>query len=141
MTHPVQGLDNYRQLIETLTFGKGVIKAFCEIAPLDAPNGGGGPGQRSRPHWLRPRLQVRPCRRRGALVALPPCRLRRQWRPGLGLSITSEFVRLIRGELRIDSPPGRGAHCDRPAPPREHSTELPGDTSRLLDWVWRTFAW
>jgi D-alanyl-D-alanine carboxypeptidase (penicillin-binding protein 5/6) len=22
-----------------------------------------------------------------------------------------------------------------------HSTDLPGDTSRLLDWVWRTFAW
>ena len=37
MTHPVQGLDNYRQLIETLTNGRNVIKAYCEIAPLDSP--------------------------------------------------------------------------------------------------------
>ena len=37
LTHPVQGLDNYEQLIGTLTSGKGVIKAFCEIAPLDTP--------------------------------------------------------------------------------------------------------
>jgi glucose 1-dehydrogenase len=39
LTHPVQGLDNYRQLIDTLTSGTDVIKAFCEIAPLDAPVG------------------------------------------------------------------------------------------------------
>jgi threonine dehydrogenase-like Zn-dependent dehydrogenase len=39
LTHPIQGLDNYRQLIETLTSGKDVIKAFCEIAPLDSPVG------------------------------------------------------------------------------------------------------
>ena len=39
LTHPVQGLDNYRELIDTLTSGKNVIKAFCEIAPLDAPLG------------------------------------------------------------------------------------------------------
>jgi glucose 1-dehydrogenase len=39
LTHPVQGLDNYAQLIGTLTSGKGVIKAFCEIAPLDTPAG------------------------------------------------------------------------------------------------------
>jgi glucose 1-dehydrogenase len=39
LTHPVQGLDNYRQLIATLTAGKDVIKAFCEIAPLDAAAG------------------------------------------------------------------------------------------------------
>ena len=39
LTHPIQGLDNYRQLIETLTSGKDVIKAFCEIAPLDTPVG------------------------------------------------------------------------------------------------------
>ena len=39
LTHPVQGLDNYAQLIDTLTIGKGVIKAFCEIAPLDTPTG------------------------------------------------------------------------------------------------------
>jgi glucose 1-dehydrogenase len=34
MTHPVEGLDNYRQLIDTLHTGNGVIKAYCEIAPL-----------------------------------------------------------------------------------------------------------
>jgi threonine dehydrogenase-like Zn-dependent dehydrogenase len=34
-----EGLDNYRQLIDTLTSGKGVIKAFCNIAPLDTPVG------------------------------------------------------------------------------------------------------
>ena len=39
LTHPVQGLDNYRELIDTLTSGQGVIKAFCEIAPLDSPVG------------------------------------------------------------------------------------------------------
>jgi len=39
LTHPVQGLDNYRELIDTLTSGQGVIKAFCEIAPLDLPVG------------------------------------------------------------------------------------------------------
>jgi threonine dehydrogenase-like Zn-dependent dehydrogenase len=39
LTHPIQGLDNYRQLIDTLTMGKDVIKAFCEIAPLDTPVG------------------------------------------------------------------------------------------------------
>jgi glucose 1-dehydrogenase len=35
LTHPVRGLENYRQLIDTLTSGKNVIKAYCEIAPLD----------------------------------------------------------------------------------------------------------
>jgi threonine dehydrogenase-like Zn-dependent dehydrogenase len=35
LTHSVQGLDNYRQSIETLTSSRNVIKAFCEIAPLD----------------------------------------------------------------------------------------------------------
>src|SRR5256885_10927869 len=52
LTHPIQGLDNYRQLIDTLTSGKDLIKAFCEIAPLDSPvetpaygvAGGGGAG-------------------------------------------------------------------------------------------------
>ena len=39
LTHPVQGLENYRELIDTLTSGKNVIKAYCEIAPLDAPVG------------------------------------------------------------------------------------------------------
>jgi threonine dehydrogenase-like Zn-dependent dehydrogenase len=32
LTHPVHGLENYEQLIDTLNNGKGVIKAFCEIA-------------------------------------------------------------------------------------------------------------
>ena len=39
LTHPVQGLENYRELIDTLTMGKDVIKAFCDIAPLDSPVG------------------------------------------------------------------------------------------------------
>ena len=39
LTHPIHGLDNYEKLIGTLTTGKGVIKAFCEIAPLDTPVG------------------------------------------------------------------------------------------------------
>ncbi len=34
LTHPVDGLANYAQLIETLTSGRGVIKAYCEVAPL-----------------------------------------------------------------------------------------------------------
>jgi len=32
LTHPVCGLENYAQLIETLTSGKNVIKVFCEVA-------------------------------------------------------------------------------------------------------------
>src|SRR5438067_9634261 len=39
LTHRIDGLDNYRRLIDTLTSGKDVIKAYCEIAPLDAPGG------------------------------------------------------------------------------------------------------
>src|SRR5690242_15329576 len=42
LTHPVQGLDSYRELIDTLTMGKNVIKAFCDIAPLDTPVGAAG---------------------------------------------------------------------------------------------------
>jgi glucose 1-dehydrogenase len=41
LTHPVKGLDNYRQLMDTLTNGKGAIKVFMEIAPL-APAADGG---------------------------------------------------------------------------------------------------
>jgi glucose 1-dehydrogenase len=33
LTHPVQGLENYRQLIDTLTNARGTIKVFLEIAP------------------------------------------------------------------------------------------------------------
>ena len=32
LTHPVRGLDNYMQVFEALTTGKGVIKAFCVVA-------------------------------------------------------------------------------------------------------------
>lgn len=32
LTHPVKGLDNYAQLIDTLTSVKGAIKVFCEIS-------------------------------------------------------------------------------------------------------------
>jgi glucose 1-dehydrogenase len=32
LTHPVKGLENYRQLIETLTTARGAIKVFCEVA-------------------------------------------------------------------------------------------------------------
>ena len=31
LTHPVNGLDQYRELIEILSSGKNVIKAFCEV--------------------------------------------------------------------------------------------------------------
>lgn len=34
LTHPVRGLENYRELLGHLTGGNGVIKAFCEVAPL-----------------------------------------------------------------------------------------------------------
>jgi threonine dehydrogenase-like Zn-dependent dehydrogenase len=34
LTHPVSGLGSYAQLIETLTTGRDVIKAYCEVAPL-----------------------------------------------------------------------------------------------------------
>jgi threonine dehydrogenase-like Zn-dependent dehydrogenase len=32
LTHPVRGLENYRELLSHLTSGNGVIKAYCEIA-------------------------------------------------------------------------------------------------------------
>ncbi len=34
LTHPIKGLDNYEQLMRTLTDAKDAIKVFCEIAPL-----------------------------------------------------------------------------------------------------------
>lgn len=34
LTHPVKGLDNYRELFEKLTTAKGAIKVFCEVADL-----------------------------------------------------------------------------------------------------------
>ncbi len=32
LTHPVPGLENYERLIDTLTTGHGVIKAYCEVS-------------------------------------------------------------------------------------------------------------
>jgi hypothetical protein len=32
LTHPVKGLENYRELFDTLTTAKGAIKVFCEVA-------------------------------------------------------------------------------------------------------------
>ena len=34
LTHPVKGLENYRDLLDTLTTAKGAIKVFCEVADL-----------------------------------------------------------------------------------------------------------
>ncbi len=34
LTHPVKGLENYRELLDTLTTAKGAIKVFCEVADL-----------------------------------------------------------------------------------------------------------
>ncbi len=31
LTHPVRGLENYRELIGHLTSGNGVIKAYCQV--------------------------------------------------------------------------------------------------------------
>jgi threonine dehydrogenase-like Zn-dependent dehydrogenase len=35
LTHPVKGLENWRELLDTLTKGQGVIKVYCEVADLD----------------------------------------------------------------------------------------------------------
>jgi glucose 1-dehydrogenase len=32
LTHPVPGLENYRQLIDLLTTARGAIKVYCEVA-------------------------------------------------------------------------------------------------------------
>jgi glucose 1-dehydrogenase len=34
LTHPVDGLDNFRELIDTLTSARGAIKVFCRVASL-----------------------------------------------------------------------------------------------------------
>ena len=34
LTHPVKGLDNYRELLDTLTTAKSAIKVYCEVANL-----------------------------------------------------------------------------------------------------------
>jgi glucose 1-dehydrogenase len=36
LTHPVKGLESYRELFDTLTRTKGAIKVLCEVAALDA---------------------------------------------------------------------------------------------------------
>jgi threonine dehydrogenase-like Zn-dependent dehydrogenase len=35
LTHPVRGLDNYKELMNTLTDAKGAIKVFCDVAPIN----------------------------------------------------------------------------------------------------------
>jgi len=42
LTHPIRGLENYRQLIETLTTAGDAIKVFLEIAPLGSAEPRGG---------------------------------------------------------------------------------------------------
>ena len=37
LTHPVHGLENYAQLLNTLTSAKDAIKVYCEVAPLGDP--------------------------------------------------------------------------------------------------------
>ena len=34
LTHPIRGLERYRELMDTLTTAKGAIKVYCEVAPL-----------------------------------------------------------------------------------------------------------
>jgi threonine dehydrogenase-like Zn-dependent dehydrogenase len=34
LTHRVRGLENYQELMQTLTNGKDAIKVYCEVAPL-----------------------------------------------------------------------------------------------------------
>ena len=34
LTHPVKGLENFRELLGHLTAGNGVIKAYCEVAAV-----------------------------------------------------------------------------------------------------------
>jgi threonine dehydrogenase-like Zn-dependent dehydrogenase len=34
LTHPIQGLDRYAELMETLIEARGAIKVYCEVAPL-----------------------------------------------------------------------------------------------------------
>jgi threonine dehydrogenase-like Zn-dependent dehydrogenase len=34
LTHPVKGLESFRQLFETLTTAKDAIKVFCQVADL-----------------------------------------------------------------------------------------------------------
>jgi threonine dehydrogenase-like Zn-dependent dehydrogenase len=36
LTHPIKGLENYEQLLDTLTKAKDAIKVYCEVAPIPA---------------------------------------------------------------------------------------------------------
>ena len=36
LTHPVNGLENFKELFQTLTTPNGAIKVFCEVAKLSA---------------------------------------------------------------------------------------------------------
>jgi hypothetical protein len=33
LTHPVEGLENYQQLIDLLTTARGAVKVYCNVAP------------------------------------------------------------------------------------------------------------
>jgi len=37
LTHPIAGLENYEQLLATLTNARDAIKVYCEVAPIPAP--------------------------------------------------------------------------------------------------------
>ena len=34
LTHPVKGLENWQQLLDTLTTAEGAIKVYCEVAEV-----------------------------------------------------------------------------------------------------------
>jgi hypothetical protein len=34
LTHPIKGLERYRELMDTLTTAKRAIKVYCEVSPL-----------------------------------------------------------------------------------------------------------
>ena len=34
LTHPIKGLENYAQMLDTLTTAKDAIKVYCEVAPM-----------------------------------------------------------------------------------------------------------
>jgi glucose 1-dehydrogenase len=43
LTHPIKGLENYEQMISTLTNGTGAIKVYVDVAPFPAPTNGKRP--------------------------------------------------------------------------------------------------
>ncbi|HEV8396368.1 MAG TPA: glucose 1-dehydrogenase [Vicinamibacterales bacterium] len=43
LTHPITGLERYRELVGALTSGTDVIKAFCQVAPPPAARGSAPP--------------------------------------------------------------------------------------------------